>query len=143
MRPPGPSRWARESRRARAAGARAAPAGAGAVPMPPRARAHAAAGPEPVDLELVLAVDVSSSISPEEMDLQFRGYAAAFAAADLARRVGAGPLGAIACALFIWSDPDHQQTVVPWTRIDGAGSARAVAAAIDAAPPAPRPPPPP
>jgi hypothetical protein len=107
---------------------------AGAVTIRPRTRAHAAAGPEPVDLELVLAVDVSSSISPEEMDLQFRGYAAAFAAADLARRVGAGPLGAIACALFIWSDPDHQQTVVPWTRIDGAGSARAFAAAIDAAP---------
>ena len=52
---------------------------AGAVTIRPRTRAHAAAGPEPVDLELVLAVDVSSSISPEEMDLQFRNYAAAFA----------------------------------------------------------------
>ena len=53
--------------------------------------AEPAAGPEPVDLELVLAVDVSSSISPEEMELQFRGYAAAFQASDLARRIGAGP----------------------------------------------------
>ena len=90
--------------------------------------------PEPVDLELVLAVDASSSISPEKMELQFRGYAAAFYAADLTRRVGAGPVGAIACTLFVWSDPDHQQVLVPWTRIDGAATSRAFAAAIDAAP---------
>ncbi len=100
----------------------------------PRASATPGGGAAPVDLELVLAVDVSSSISPEEMDLQFRGYAAAFHAPDLARRVGAGPIGAIACTLFVWSDPDHQQVAVPWTRIDGAGAARAFAAAIDAAP---------
>ena len=96
--------------------------------------ANAAAGPEPVDLELVLAVDVSSSISPEEMDLQFRGYAAAFRAADVARRIGAGPIGATACTLFVWSDPDHQHVLVPWTRIGGTADARAFAAAIDAAP---------
>jgi uncharacterized protein DUF1194 len=100
----------------------------------PFAWARPAGGTEPVDLELVLAVDVSSSISPEEMDLQFRGYAAAFKTADLARRVGSGPIGAIACTLFVWSDPDHHQVLVPWTRIDGAGSSRAFAAAIDAAP---------
>ncbi|MEC4630600.1 DUF1194 domain-containing protein, partial [Bacillus safensis] len=79
------------------------------------ARAEQAGGAELVDLELVLAVDVSSSISPEEMELQFRGYSAAFAAADLARRVSGGPIGAIACTLFSWSDPDHQRILVPWT----------------------------
>jgi hypothetical protein len=100
----------------------------------PADRVEAARELEPVDLELVLAVDVSSSISPEEMELQFQGYAAAFSAADLARRVGAGPIGAIACTLFTWSDPDHQQVLVPWMRISGAASARAFAAAIDAAP---------
>lgn len=100
----------------------------------PPARAEPAAGPEPVDLELVLAVDVNSSISPQEMELQFRGYAAAFRAANIGRQVGAGPVGAIACTLFVWSDPDHQQVLVPWSRIDGAEGARAFAAAVDAAP---------
>src|SRR5215207_10590493 len=106
---------------------------AGTARSPARA-APAAGGLEPVDLELVLAVDVSSSISPEEMELQFQGYAAAFSAAGLAQRVGAGPIGAIACTLFVWSDPDHQQVLVPWMRIDGAETARAFAAAISAAP---------
>ncbi len=117
-----------------AAAASTALAAAGAATRPPPARAEAADGPEPVDLELVLAVDVSSSIGPEEMELQFRGYAAAFRAADVARRVGAGPVGAIACTLFVWSDPDHQQVLVPWTLLDGAAAAGAFAAAIDAAP---------
>lgn len=96
--------------------------------------AKPAGGPEPVDLELVLAVDVSSSINADEMELQFRGYAAAFRAADLAQRVGSGPIGAIACTFFVWSDPDHQQVLVPWTRIDGAAASQAFAAAIDRAP---------
>ena len=108
-------------------------AAAGTAACPP-SRSKAAGGPEPVDLELVLAVDVSSSISPDEMELQFRGYAAAFRSAEVARRVGAGPVGAIACTLFVWSDPDHQQILIPWTLIDGAAAAGAFAAAIDAAP---------
>ena len=32
---------------------------------------------EPVDIELVLAVDVSLSMSPDELEIQRRGYAAA------------------------------------------------------------------
>lgn len=98
------------------------------------ARAGTLGGPEPVDLELVLAVDVSSSIKPEEMELQFRGYSAAFQAVELARRIRGGPIGAIACTLFVWSDPDHQHVLVPWTRIDGVGAAQAFAAAVGAAP---------
>lgn len=98
------------------------------------AKAPPVAGPEPVDVELVLAVDVSSSVNPDEMELQFRGYAAAFQSPELAQRICSGPLGAIACTLFVWSDADHQQVLVPWTRIDGAGASRAFAAAIGAAP---------
>jgi hypothetical protein len=105
-----------------------------AVHRSARALPAAGGGPEPVDLELVLAVDASSSISPKEMELQLRGYAAAFRAAELARQVAAGPVGALACALFVWSDPDHQQLLVPWKLIDGGDTARAFAAAIDEAP---------
>jgi hypothetical protein len=108
---------------------------AGGTACPPARPGQAAVGGlEPVDLELVLAVDVSSSISPEEMELQFQGYAAAFRAADIARRAGAGEVGAIACTLVTWSDPDSQQVLVPWTRIGDAAEARRFAAAIDTAP---------
>lgn len=98
------------------------------------ARAAPAGGPEPVDLELVLAVDVSSSVSQQEMELQFRGYAAAFRAANVARQIEGGPVGAIACTLFVWSDAEHQQVLVPWTRLDGAEAAEAFARAVDKAP---------
>ncbi|TIT42597.1 MAG: DUF1194 domain-containing protein, partial [Mesorhizobium sp.] len=36
-----------------------------------------ASSAEPVDIELVLAVDVSLSMSPEELEIQRHGYAAA------------------------------------------------------------------
>jgi Protein of unknown function (DUF1194) len=110
----------------------AAAAGTAAAGRP--ARAFGGGGPEPVDLELVLAVDASSSINADEMELQLRGYAAAFRSASLIRQVASGPVGAIACTLFTWADPDHQQVLVPWMRIDGAGAAEGFAAAVDAAP---------
>ncbi|RVA35294.1 DUF1194 domain-containing protein, partial [Mesorhizobium sp. M7A.F.Ca.US.001.01.1.1] len=37
----------------------------------------AAQADEPVDVELVLAVDVSLSMSPDELEIQRHGYAAA------------------------------------------------------------------
>jgi hypothetical protein len=98
------------------------------------ARAELPAPLEPVDLELVLALDVSRSIDPEEQDLQFRGYAAAFRDAGLVRQIASGPVGAIACTLFAWSGPEDQQHLVPWTRIDGPETAAAFAAAVEAQP---------
>lgn len=89
---------------------------------------------EPVDAELVLAVDISGSIGPEEMDLQFRGYAAAFRDHALSRRVQDGALGSIACTLFAWHNPDEQEVLVPWMRIDGPASANRFADALDATP---------
>ena len=89
---------------------------------------------EPVDTELVLAVDISGSIGPEEMELQFRGYAEAFRDDAFARRVQDGALGAIACIVFTWHNPDEQEVLVPWTRIDGPAASTRFAAAIDAAP---------
>ena len=120
-------------RRAALAPAASAAAAAGEARRPARAL-PAGGGSEPVDLELVLAVDASSSISAEEMELQLRGYAAAFRAPALARQVAAGPVGTIACTLFAWSDPDHQQVLVPWRIMDGAATAEAFAAALDRAP---------
>ena len=93
-----------------------------------------AAAPEPVDVELILAVDVSRSIDPQEQELQFRGYAAAFRDPKTIEGIRGGPVGAIAVMLFTWSDHHVQETLVPWTLIHDEASARAFADAIDAAP---------
>lgn len=92
--------------------------------------AHAA---EEVDVELVLAVDVSRSVDAEEMEMQMQGYAAAFRDPRLAEGIAGGPLGAIAVTLFVWSDWNLQQTLVPWMRLDGAASCEAFATALDGA----------
>ncbi len=91
-------------------------------------------GPEPVDVELVLAVDVSRSVDPEEQEMQFRGYAAAFRDIRMIEAFTGGPVGAIACTLFTWSDWNIQEHLVPWLKLDGAAGAERFAAAIDAAP---------
>lgn len=87
-----------------------------------------------VDVELVLAVDVSRSVDAEEMELQMRGYAAAFRDPRLAEGIAGGPLGAIAVTLFVWSDWNIQNTLVPWTLLDGSASCAGFADALDAAP---------
>lgn len=89
---------------------------------------------EPVDVELVLAVDVSRSVDAEEQELQFRGYEAAFRDPRLVEGIAGGPVGAIACMMFTWSDWHIQTTVVPWTKIDGLAGAARMADAIAAAP---------
>lgn len=86
-----------------------------------------------VDVELVLAVDVSRSVDAEEMEMQMRGYAEAFRDPRLAEGIAGGPLGAIAVTLFVWSDWNIQNTLVPWMQLDGAASCARFAAAIDGA----------
>jgi hypothetical protein len=89
---------------------------------------------EPVDVELVLAVDVSRSIDPEEQEMQFRGYAAAFRDPSLTAGICRGAIGSIGVTLFTWSDWNMQETLVPWMRISDAREAGRVADAIDAIP---------
>lgn len=112
----------------------AATAAALAAPVllrPGRARAD---GAEPVDVELILAVDVSRSVDAEEQELQFRGYEAAFRDPRLIEGIAGGPIGAISCLLFTWSDWHIQQVQVPWTKLDGARACNGFADAIAAAP---------
>jgi hypothetical protein len=96
-------------------------------------RAHATE-PEPVDVELVLAVDVSRSVDPQEQELQFSGYAAAFRDPKLIEGIAGGPVGQIAVTLFTWSDWHIQEHLIPWMKINNASSAERFAAAVDAAP---------
>ena len=86
-----------------------------------------------VDVELVLAVDVSRSVDSEEMEMQMRGYAEAFRDPRLADGIAGGPLGAIAVTLFVWSDWNIQNTLVPWMKLDGPASCERFAAALDGA----------
>ena len=94
-----------------------------------RARANT-----PVDVELILAVDVSRSVDPEEQELQFSGYEAAFRDRRLIEGIMGGPVGSIACMMFTWSDWHIQNVVVPWTKLDGPTAAHGFADAIAAAP---------
>lgn len=106
----------------------------GAIALVPPA---AAAGPE-VDLLLVLAVDASGSIDAEEFRLQREGYAEALTHPSVLAAIAAKPRGAIAVAMVEWGAPGGATTVVEWMRLADAASARALAAAVLAAPRSPQ-----
>lgn len=89
---------------------------------------------EKVDLALCLAVDASSSVDYDEFALMLGGYAAAFRDDAVVAAVTAGPRGAIAAAMLLWSGRGAQAVAVPWTRLDGAGTAAAFAGAVEDTP---------
>lgn len=107
---------------------------AAALAAPALLRAGAARALEPVDVELVLAVDVSRSVDAEEMEMQFKGYAAAFRDPRLAEAMQRGPIGAVAVTLFTWSDWNIQEHLIPWMKLDSPAACGRFAAAVDAAP---------
>ena len=105
-----------------------------ALAMPAILGSGRARAATPVDVELILAVDVSRSVDPEEQEMQFSGYEAAFRDPQLIEGIMGGPVGAIAVTMFTWSDWHIQNTVVPWMLLDGAASANRFADAIGNAP---------
>ena len=86
-----------------------------------------AAAQEVVDLELVLAADGSGSIDDEELRLQREGYAAAVTHPSVLAAITGGYRGAIALAYVEWGAPESQHTIVDWTLIRNADTARAFA----------------
>jgi hypothetical protein len=87
-----------------------------------------------VDLELVIAVDISWSMDPDEQRLQRNGYVAALRDQEFQRVALGGAAGSIAITYFEWAGPAAQRVVLPWTLIDSAAAANAVADALQAAP---------
>lgn len=87
-----------------------------------------------VDVELVLAVDVSWSMDPDEQRIQRQGYVAAFRDRDVIQAIREGGWGSIAVTYVEWAGRGLGQVVVPWTRIDGAEAAHAVADQLAQAP---------
>ena len=95
-----------------------------------------ASAAEAVDVELVLAVDVSLSMSPAELDIQRRGYAAALTDDRVIRAIEQGAYGKIAITYFEWAGWTTQHVVVPWTVIASREDAERFASQLSAHPPA-------
>lgn len=93
------------------------------------------ASAEPVDVELVLAVDVSLSMSPAELEIQRRGYAAALTHESVLQAIADGAHGRIAISYVEWAGMTTQHIVVPWTAIAGREDAERVAARLSVHPP--------
>ncbi|MCK7614312.1 DUF1194 domain-containing protein [Roseibium sediminicola] len=83
-----------------------------------------AAAQEQVDVALVLAVDVSRSMSPEELQIQRQGYAAAIASPEVARAIELGLHGRIGLMMFEWANESHAREIVPWSIIETGEDAR-------------------
>jgi hypothetical protein len=94
--------------------------------------APARAEPVEVDIELFLAVDVSRSMSPDELEIQRRGYAAALTSDEVLGAIGDGMLGRIAITYVEWAGATSQNVVVPWTLIESRAQAEAIAASLTA-----------
>ena len=80
-------------------------------------------------LSLVLALDVSSSVDPQEFDLQMGGLARALRDPEIVQSiVEAGGMQAMA---FEWSGRDQAVDVVPWTFLTSEADVFAFAGAIE------------
>jgi hypothetical protein len=95
---------------------------------------HAQAA-EQVDIELVLAVDVSLSMSPDELEIQRRGYAAALTHDRVLEAIAAGVHGRIAVTYVEWAGSTSQHIVVPWTAIATRSDAERFVRQLSATPP--------
>jgi len=89
---------------------------------------------EAVELELVLAVDTSSSVSPEEFDLQMRGFATAFRDPSVIAAISATGGSGIAVSMIQWSDNRRQEVAVDWQLLSDEDSVADFATAIDGTP---------
>jgi hypothetical protein len=90
---------------------------------------------EAVDVELVLAVDVSLSMSPQELEIQRRGYATALTDDEVLQAIADGAYGKIAVTYFEWAGSTTQHLIVPWTVIASRADAERVVAQLSANPP--------
>lgn len=93
-----------------------------------------ASAQQPVDLELILAVDVSLSMDMDEQRLQREGYIKAFRDRELIAAIMAGRHKRIAVTYVEWAGSFNQQTVVPWSLIDSAMAAEALAVELERQP---------
>ena len=89
---------------------------------------------EKVDVELVLAVDGSGSIDDIEFALQRKGYARAISHPLVLNAIRGGEFRKIAVLFVAGGAPESVETIVDWTVIRDAATARAFAERLVAAP---------
>ena len=87
-----------------------------------------------VDVALVLVDDVSGSINDGEFETQKKGYFAAFTDPKVQAAMMGGPNAQIAIAYVEFASDFQVKTVIGWTVIKDAASARAFAQAMRDAP---------
>jgi hypothetical protein len=92
------------------------------------------AAAEDVDLALVLVTDVSRSIDDSEFNLEKTGYATAFNNDKVLQAIHNGPLGKIAVAYVEFAGNYEVRTVLDWTVISDAASARSFTDRLNATP---------
>lgn len=80
-----------------------------------------------VDAELVLAVDVSRSMTPAELEIQRRGYAAALTSDEVISAITGGLLGKVAVVYVEWAGYYSHRVIVDWRVISNRGEAKAFA----------------
>ena len=90
---------------------------------------------EMVDVELILAVDVSLSMSPEELEIQRDGYAAALIHDRVIEAIQQGVHGRIAVTYVEWAGQTSQHIIVPWTIVSSREEAQDFVAKLTANPP--------
>lgn len=81
-----------------------------------------------VDLELLLMVDVSRSMSPNELEIQRRGYVSALTSDEVVAALRSGMLGRIALAYVEWAGTQH--VAVEWRLIEDRADLQAFADAL-------------
>lgn len=89
---------------------------------------------EKVDVELVLAVDGSGSIDDIEFALQRKGYARAISHPLVLNAIRGGEFQKIAVLFVEWGAPESVETIVDWTVVRDADSAKVFADKLIAAP---------
>ena len=86
------------------------------------------------DMTLVLVSDVSRSVDDSEFQLQKDGYHAAFTDPRVIAAIQGGVLGTIAVAYVEFAGGEDVRTVLGWTVLQDAASARSFAERLKAAP---------
>ncbi len=89
------------------------------------------AAPIEVDVELALMVDVSRSMTPEELQIQRRGYTAALTSEEVIGVILNSFTGRIAVTYVEWGGDDAQRVLLPWTMIDSRASAESAARTLN------------
>lgn len=89
---------------------------------------------ERADICMAIGLDVSGSMEPHEMRLQYDGLARALNHVRLLQAIEAGRHGITAVAVYTWSANRSVNVVVPWTGISGPKDAEQVGARLFALP---------